>query len=291
MFGVSVAENRRGQDEPLREFAFSHADFENVAREIYRRTGIFLDETKKNLVYARIGRRLRALSLMSFAQYREYYIGEGGQAEIQQFVNSLTTNHTGFFREPHHFDHFVEHVVRPYEKRIRERPRAKLRVWSAACASGEEPYTIAMSLALKLANVANPDVRVLATDVNTEVLDRGRRGVYRNEDINNIPVAFRDLWTQLPEGKGIQATDEIAKLTAFRQLNLLAEWPMKFPFDAIFCRNVMIYFDNETRKALLERMHGLLREGGWLYIGHSETLCGMTGLYESAGATTYRKLG
>ena len=277
--------------ELVREFAFSDDDFRSLSKLAYEETGIVLPESKRNLIYGRLSRRLRALGLTTFHDYRAYLGGDGGSAEMQNFVNSISTNLTKFFRESHHFDHFRSTVVVPYAQ-ARGRSSRRLRVWSAGCSTGEEPYTIAVILQKEMADIARHDVRILATDIDTEVLGKAARGEYPANSVDDVPKAYRGFF--LPSGRGssaIQLSEPIRSLIAFRQLNLLETWPFRGSFDAIFCRNVMIYFDGPTKTALVERFVKALIPGGWLYIGHSESLLGSHAGLKLMGRTIYRREG
>jgi chemotaxis protein methyltransferase CheR len=277
--------------ELVREFAFSDDDFRSLSKLAYEETGIVLPESKRNLIYGRLSRRLRALGLTTFRDYRAYLGGDGGSAEMQNFVNSISTNLTKFFRESHHFDHFRSAVVVPYAQ-ARGRSSRRLRVWSAGCSTGEEPYTIAVILQKEMADIARHDVRILATDIDTEVLGKAARGEYPANSVDDVPKVYRGFF--LPSGRGgstIQLSEPIRSLIAFRQLNLLETWPFRGPFDAIFCRNVMIYFDGPTKTALVERFVKALIPGGWLYIGHSESLLGSHAGLKLMGRTIYRREG
>jgi len=279
--------------EVKREFAFSDADFRKLAELAYRHTGISLSASKRDLVYNRLSRRLRALRLTTFRDYHEYLEGPQGHQETERFINSVSTNHTRFFRESHHFIHFRTHVAARFAHANHGPGGGRLRVWSAGCSTGEEPYTIAVVLKKEIAAIARYDVRILATDIDTEVLAKGERGEYAASALQEIPPEYRNFFETKPRtggGETIVVDDAVRSLIAFRQLNLIVpQWPMKGPFDAIFCRNVMIYFDNATKKNLVERLTNLVRPGGWLYIGHSESLLGAHPGLELVGRTIYRR--
>lgn len=271
---------------PLREFDFSDADFRNLAKLAREQTGIVLAETKSNLVYSRLARRLRALGLTSFRQYWDYLQGGEGEAEIENFINSISTNHTKFFREEHHLEHLRDHVAKPFAK-LGGAARRRLRIWSAGCSTGEEPYSIALVLQNEIPDIERHDARILATDIDTDVLGRAFAGEYPVAAQQDIPREYHgDLEV---DGGKVQMSERVRSLIAYRQLNLLTPWPFKGPFDAIFCRNVMIYFDNDTKTALIERFAQMLKPNGWLYIGHSETLLGVHPNLQLVGRTTYRR--
>jgi chemotaxis protein methyltransferase CheR len=275
--------------DPQREFAFSNADFQFLARLAYEHAGISLAESKRNLVYGRLSRRLRALGLTSFGQYREYL--EGDDSEIERFINSISTNHTKFFREAHHFTHLRSSVAETFAQQDQKKVPRRLRVWSAGCSSGEEPYTIALVLRREMTDMNRHDVRILATDIDTDILAKASCGEYSAEALDNVPDSFCRYFKPTAEGDGatIRIAQEVRSLITFRPLNLMETWPMKGPFDAIFCRNVMIYFDAPTKSKLIERFVRLIKPGGWLYIGHSESLLGSHPGLQFMGRTIYRR--
>jgi chemotaxis protein methyltransferase CheR len=275
-----------------REFDFSEADFRGLAQLAYDRAGIALADSKRNLVYTRLSRRLRALGFSSFRQYRDYLDGPDGEQEMERFINSISTNHTKFFREGHHFDHFRTHVAAPFAQSSRGAAGRRLRVWSAGCSSGEEPHTIAVVLKREITDVDRHDVRILATDIDTDVLAKAARGEYAASAIDDVPVTYRSFFPLKDDG-GPNAKAfidaEVQALISFRRLNLIEPWPFRGPFDAIFCRNVMIYFDNATKTSLVDRFAKMLRPNGWLYLGHSETLIGPHPGLRLVGRTIYRR--
>ena len=205
-------------------------------------------------------------------------------------IAALTTNVTRFFREPHHFDHLRAKVVDPIAAEIKQGRR--LRIWSAGCSSGQEPYSIALSILSLLPDARAYDVKILATDINPLVLDTARKASYPAEEVVSVPADLRRSWME-NVGSGAMRLDEAPRgLVTFRPLNLIGAWPMKGPFDAVFCRNVVIYFDEKTQMRLLTRISTLLRPGGYLYLGHSERMVGPAeALFRLDGTTTYRKLG
>jgi chemotaxis protein methyltransferase CheR len=264
-----------------REFAFSDADFRDLVNLAYEYAGIALSDSKRNLIYSRLSRRLRALGLASFRDYRTYLAQT--ENEVEQFINAISTNLTKFFRETHHFQHFREHVAVPFASSASS---ARLRVWSAGCSTGEEPYTIAVVLAREIRDFAPHDVRILATDIDTAVLAKGMAGQYPLSSIDEVPKAYREFFRG---GAGIVMDDEVRSLITFARLNLIESWPFHGKFDAIFCRNVMIYFDNPTKAKIVERFTRQLKPGGYLYIGHSESLIGAHEGLELVGRTVYRR--
>jgi chemotaxis protein methyltransferase CheR len=275
----------------IREFAFSDMDFRSLAQLAYEHAGIVLPDAKRNLVYGRLSRRLRALQLTTFRDYREYLASH--ESELQSFINSLSTNHTKFFRESHHFDHLRSHLAAPFTRAASKAGVHRLRIWSAGCSSGEEPYTIAMVLKREIHDIERHDVRVLATDIDTDVLAKAARGAYPATAVDEMPAGYRSFFQEKADDETenqVFMDAAVQKLITYRQLNLLGPWPFKGLFDAIFCRNVMIYFDGPTKSALVERFTQQVKPGGWLYIGHSESLIGSHSGLELVGRTIYRRV-
>ncbi len=267
-----------------REFAFSDADFKFLASLAYEHSGIVLSEAKRNLAYGRLSRRLRVLKLNSFREYREHLVRN--ESEVQNFINSISTNHTKLFRESHHFDHFRAHVVKPLAHSAQAQ---RVRIWSAGCSSGEEPYTIAAVIARDVANLARHDLRMLASDIDTDILTKAARGEFSVSTAEDVPAEYRQFFPEVEGEATVQVPEKLRAMIAFRQLNLLGPWPFKGLFDVIFCRNVMIYFDAQTKAALVERFTKQLKPGGWLYIGHSESLYGTHPGLKLMGRTIYRR--
>ncbi len=269
--------------DPSREFVFSDADFRNLVQLAHDYAGIALADNKRNLVYTRVSRRLRALGLSAFRDYRQYLAAN--QGELESFINAISTNLTKFFRESHHFDHFRASVVIPYGTR-----RGRFRVWSAGCSTGEEPYTIAAVVRREIANPAACDLRVLATDIDTDVLAKAARGEYPLRGMEDVPKQYREFFHRGGRNdETVFASEDLRSLITFRRLNLIAPWPFRGKFDAIFCRNVMIYFDAATKADLIARFTEALNPGGWLYIGHSESLLGSHPNLQLVGRTIYRR--
>jgi chemotaxis protein methyltransferase CheR len=269
-----------------REFSFSGSEFRFLAGLANERTGIVLSEQKKDMVYSRLVRRLRALKLNSFAEYCTLMQSEAGEEELGNLVNAITTNLTSFFREAHHFEHLHDAVLSP----LMANPPAqkRLRIWSAGCSAGMEPYSIAMTMKSAMKGAKGWDAKILATDIDTNMLNTGAAGEYAIEQHTNIPAQYRT--DVLQSGNRIHMSDELRQMIAFKHLNLLEAWPMSGTFDAIFCRNVVIYFDKPTQAKLFNRMADLLVPNGWLYIGHSENLFKVCDRFELLGRTIYRKV-
>jgi chemotaxis protein methyltransferase CheR len=278
------------QPVPAGEFDFSQDDFAFIASTLYEDAGIHLPASKASLVYSRLTKRLRKLGLESFHDYCALVGSSDGVDERTQMIAALTINVTRFFREPHHFDHLRARIIEPSLAEIRSGRR--IRIWSAGCSSGQEPYSIALSILGLLPDVRSFDVRILATDINPHVLQTARRGVYSAEEAASVPIELRRAWME-PTGDGALRLDDAARsLITFRTLNLISSWPMNGPFDAVFCRNVVIYFDEKTQMRLLNRITALIRPGGHLYLGHSERLIGPAeALFRADGTTVYRKIG
>ena len=271
---------------PGGDFTLSPAEFDRIRELVREHTGISLSDAKRQLVYGRLSRRLRALKLASFAEYIEL-IENGQGAELEEFTNAVTTNLTSFFREPHHFE-FLEREFLPKLVAADSGAR-RLRVWCCAASTGEEPYSIAM--VLREAQLTGWDAKLLATDLDSNVLAHGAAGVYTADRFSTVSQARLKRWFSPVAGdaKRFSAVPELRSLITFKQLNLMHEWPMKGPFDAIFCRNVIIYFDKPTQRTLFERMARLQRPGDYLFLGHSETLYRVCDKYDLIGKTIYRR--
>jgi chemotaxis protein methyltransferase CheR len=276
--------------DPAREFEFSDTDFRDLVQFAHQHAGISLADSKRNLVYSRLSRRLRTLGMRTFRQYREYL--HENEFELESFINAISTNLTKFFRESHHFEHFRANIAAPLFGAGRSGRR--LRVWSAGCSSGEEPYSAALVLKREVADIERYDVRILATDIDTEVIDRGARGEYLAASIDEVPLSYREYFkpTASSSKAGSIVIDcAVRDLVAFKRLNLMETWPFSGAFDAIFCRNVMIYFDGPTKEKLIARFTEKVKPGGFLYIGHSESLNGSHPGLSLVGRTIYRREG
>jgi chemotaxis protein methyltransferase CheR len=265
-----------------REFSFTRTDFEQVKRLIYDHAGINLSDSKMDMVYSRLGRRLRARGLTTFRDYLDL-VGSGDSEEWESFVNSLTTNLTDFFRESHHFPVLAEHLLT-----VRE--RQPLNIWCSASSTGEEPYSLAMT-AVETFGSLSPPVRILATDLDTNVLEKARRGIYSLDRLQKVSPERQRKFFLLGTGKNAgsaRVKESLRHLITFRQLNLLDEnWPIRGPFEALFCRNVMIYFDKATQRKILEKFLPLMRSDSLLFMGHSEGLHHVADLFKINGRTVY----
>jgi chemotaxis protein methyltransferase CheR len=270
-----------------REFHYTREDFELLRKLVNEHTGISLSDHKQEMLYSRLSRRLRVLKLDSFASYYRLLQGDCGD-ELMQFINAMTTNLTAFFREPHHFE-FLKNELLPRLK-IQHAISRKIRIWSAGCASGEEPYSIAM--VVREAIPADWDVKILATDLDSAVLEKAKLGIYPEEKIANVPKIY--LTPSFKRGTGAQkgkvhVEPELQKMVTFKPLNLIHTWPMRGHFDIIFCRNVIIYFDKETQTTLFERFANILVPNGHLFVGHSENLFKLTTRFRLLKQTVYMK--
>ncbi len=267
------------------EFLFTDEDFRKIAQILHSHAGIALAEGKAALVYSRLAKRLRSLGLRSFREYCALVEGNQGVDERQAMMAALTTNVTRYFREPHHFDHLREVIMPKLAERARRGGRVRL--WSAACSNGQEPYSMAITVLQALPEAANLDVKILATDIDPNMVAEGKAGIYREEAVSPVPLDLRRKWFKKATA-GWEVADELRELVAFRELNLIGDWPMRGKFDAIFCRNVVIYFDEPTQERIWSRFAPILEPGGALYIGHSERVTGpAASLFETTGLTTY----
>ncbi|HEY5512025.1 MAG TPA: CheR family methyltransferase [Geomonas sp.] len=262
-------------------YPFTQDDFARIRALIYRSAGISLAPGKRDMVYSRLARRLRARELESFADYL-ILLESGEPQELEAFINALTTNMTSFFREPHHFRILAERLA----QLPGNRPAS---IWTCASSSGEEPYSIAMTAADALNNSA--PVRILATDIDTNVLATARQGIYPVDQLQKIPVDLLKRFFLRGVGRNegyARVSDELRQLVSFRRLNLLDKtWPMRCKFDVIFCRNVMIYFDKATQHAILKKLADHLHPDGLLFVGHSESFHGASDQFKICGNTVY----
>ncbi len=273
-----------------REFEFTDASFERIRQFVSEHTGIVLTEAKKNMVYGRLSKRIRKGRFDTFDEFCDAL--EAGDEDEQEFmINAITTNLTAFFREQHHFDFLADTLVPQIMEQNKHSKR--LRIWSAGCSTGEEPYSIAITLQESLPDIEQWDVKILATDLDANVVAHGKKGVYREDRITGLPEEIIQRWFKRGKGDNegmVRVHPELQKMITFKRLNLLHEWPMKGPFDLMFCRNVVIYFDKETQKVLFDRYADILIPEAHLFIGHSETLYKVSDRFESLGHTIYRKV-
>ena len=275
------------------QYRLSEQEYKFICKLVYDTCGIVLDERKREMVYRRLMRRTRDLKLTSFSEYCEL-LKNDPDGEFPQFINAITTNLTSFFRESHHFDYlretFLPQMLQDSKQGKCER---RLRIWSSASSTGEEPYTIAITVMQAMgAALANWDARILATDLDSDVLATGKAGVYKTDRIEDLDPQITKKWFHNGSGKNagfVKVDSRLADLITFKQLNLLQPWPMKGKFDVIFCRNVLIYFDKPTQEKLIPRYYDLLRPGGMLFLGHSENIPKTQNMFEFLGRTMFRK--
>lgn len=269
-----------------KEFAMTDADYRFISQAVYQECGIVLSDHKKDMVYSRLARRIRFLKLSSFSQYIQY-VENNKSLEFGELINAITTNLTSFFREPHHFD-FVKSTIIPELRDIHKLDK-RVRVWSAGCSTGMEPYSISMTLLNQFPN--DWDVKILATDLDTNVLQTAKTGIYQSQSLTGVNESLlKQHFLHDRSGEQYKVKPQLQRDITFKQLNLLEGWPMKGPFDVIFCRNVVIYFDTETKTKLFKRYARLLRPNGYLILGHSETMSRDVAEFEAIGRTIYRKV-
>lgn len=274
-------------DPNVREFHMTKKHFKTISDVIYQHAGIVLKDIKEDMVYSRVSRRIRVTGSGGFEDYLKLALATGSE-EFTHFVNAITTNLTSFFRESHHFD-FIKQTALPAWKSTPGRQR--LRIWSAGCSTGEEAYSIAMTLADQVPK--SWDTKILATDLDTNVVAQGDGGIYAKERVaglSNSLVAQHFDHVKVDGAEKVQVKQNLRNMAFFKPLNLLQAWPMKGQFDMIFCRNVVIYFDKPTQKVLFDRFAELLVPGGYLIIGHSESMYKLSDRFTTIGNTTYRKI-
>lgn len=265
-------------------------DFAFICQFVYDRAGIVLKNNKREMVYRRFTRIIRERKLANFTDYCDLLKGNPKQEE-NYFINAITTNLTSFFREQHHFDYLKDYEIPKLLKQCAKSKR--IRVWSSASSTGEEPYSIAMTFMESMASVIkNWDVKILATDIDSNVLDICKQGIYESKRVEDLSLQYKKKYFH----KGLGSNDnnfkvdqQLKNLLTFKKLNLLNDWPMRGSFDVIFCRNVIIYFDKKTQHVLFERFYHMLKPGGLLMLGHSENLGEYQQYFENVGRTIFRK--
>lgn len=275
------------------EYPLTRRDLSEIAAMIYADAGIYLNESKASLVYSRLSKHIRNLGLKGFREYCSLVSSQEGATARREMLSHLTTNFTRFFRENHHFEHLKAEVL-PHLI-ARAKAGGRVRIWSAACSDGQEPYSIALTVLSLLPNAADYDFRILATDIDPKILAQARAGAYDATALETVNPAARKQYFREVEIDGRQkwqVDDRVKKLITYNELNLMAQWPFKGPFDVIFCRNVVIYFDEPTQMKIWSRFSGMLAESGHLYIGHSERVSGEAKAhFDNIGITTYRFTG
>ncbi|MEO8657337.1 MAG: protein-glutamate O-methyltransferase [Bryobacteraceae bacterium] len=266
--------------------ALTGGEFDKIAALAYEKFGLELKKGKEDLVSARLGKQIRAGSFRSFSDYYDHLVGDRTGESLISMIDALTTNHTSFYREKAHFD-FLTGEVLPLWK-----SKAQIRIWSAACSSGEEPYTILMTLGEALGQSGLERVEVFATDISTRVLEMAQRAVYPDERFRDVPRSLLSRYLLRGEGKAAghyRVKPSLVSRVQFQRMNLIERFPTLPLFDVIFCRNVMIYFDRETQQTLVNRLAGYLEPGGYLFIGHAESLTGIEHGLEYIRPAIYRR--
>lgn len=294
MSALNTPARLRERDQALvpGEFLLTGEDFQQIAAMLHADAGIYLPDTKATLVYSRLAKRLRALGLETFRDYCKLVAGSSGLGERQKMLAALTTNVTRFFREPHHFEHLKTHVLQPLADKIKAGRRVRL--WSAGCSSGQEPYSIGLSVLSLFPEAMSLDIKILATDIDPHMIEDGRQGIYSDSAVQDVPAELRRRYfVRVPDNGGAWGVcDELRGLVTFKELNLNGSWPVKGPFEAIFCRNVVIYFEEPTQQKIWARFAPLLASRGCLYLGHSERVSGAAAsTFDNDGITTYRLRG
>jgi len=277
----------KGSDTFLgREFPMSGSNYKLISGLAYKEAGIVLNDTKQEMVYSRLARRIRELKLKNFDEYL-HYVKRDIDNEFRSFLNAITTNLTSFFREDHHFVHLKE-VAIPLLRKVHLNDK-RVRIWCSAASTGEEPYSIAMVMREAFAENSGWDIKILATDIDSNVLETARAGRYKLERVEGIPLARKKRWFKKISNDGVVVSNSLREMISFKQLNLLKPWPMKGVFDIVFCRNVIIYFDKETQRTLFDKVHQKMAEDALLYIGHSESLHNVSKKFSSLGKTIYKR--
>ena len=265
--------------------------FQKFSDLVYEKTGIFLKPEKKELLNARLGKRLRATGITSFKQYYEYVINDRSGDELVHLIDSVSTNFTSFFRENSHFEILSSTVLPAFVKEGRGKSKEIL-LWSSASSSGEEPYTMAMVVEDFVSRHPGMRYRIMATDISTRVLAQAKRGVYADERVTKVPTPFLKKYFQKGVGNSdgyVKVKDELRRMVHFDRFNLMGDFPWRAAIDVIFCRNVMIYFNRETQQELVSKFHEALTPGGYLFIGHSESISGLKHNFTQVDATAYMK--
>jgi chemotaxis protein methyltransferase CheR len=276
----------------LQEVVLGEREFRQISDLVYEHCGINLHEGKRELVRARLAKRLREGNFASFSEYLRYVLDDPTGHEFALLVDALSTNLTKFFREEQHFEYLGNQWLPPWLQAKQSRHDLRLRGWSAGCSSGEEPYSIAITLLEALPNRERWNVRILATDVSTRMLQKAQEGLYDKDRVASIPVSLRNKYLTHVRGRDgdrYEVAANLRHLVVLRYLNLMQDWPIQGPIDFIFCRNVMIYFDKPTQNRLIHRFYDLLAPGGILFTGHSESLTGITHKFQYVQPTIYRK--
>jgi len=274
----------------LLSLKLTSSQFDKISRLVYQISGIDLREGKEELVKARLMRRLRHLKIFDFDRYLKYMARDKSGVEIGAMVDVLTTNKTHFFREFEHLEFLRDEIIPGF-------PKCPIRIWSAGCSSGEEPYSIAIILSEAIPDIGKRDIKILATDISYRMMEQARQGLYDEETLKSMPAQLRLKYfrkTEARDGRSrshrYRVVPQLQSMVSFAKLNLMEEWPMRGLFDVIFCRNVMIYFDKPTQENLVKRFWSFLHESGYLLVGHSESLTFLTHDYRYLKPAVYQKI-
>jgi chemotaxis protein methyltransferase CheR len=281
---MAIVENK------TREFRFTEKDFNSLRKISNAHTGIIVTDDKYDMYYSRIVKRIRKLGFKDFSEYVAY-LKANEATEFTPFIDSITTNLTSFFREKHHFDQIKSELIPDLCQRADA--VGGIKIWSAGCSTGEEPYTIAMTFSEGLANKPGMKATIMASDIDTTVLSKASNGVYDIERVKGLPINIKRRWFFRGKGNNsgkVKISPELQKMMEFKQVNLMESWPMKEKFHLLFCRNVVIYFDRPTKIKLFDRFADQIVDGGFMILGHSESLQGLTDRFETIGKTVYRKI-
>jgi chemotaxis protein methyltransferase CheR len=274
----------------LQEVVLGEEEFRRISDLVYEHCGINLHDGKKELVRSRLAKRLHQGRFTSFSQYIQHVLEDPTGKEFSILIDSLSTNLTKFFREERHFEYMRTQLLPRLIKAKESRRQLRVRGWSAGCSSGEEPYSIALTLLEAFAGRGRWDIRLLATDVSTRILERAQAGVYDRERIEPIPMPLRSKYLitrREGDKERYEVKSALREMVIFRNLNLMKDWPIRGPLDFVFCRNVMIYFDKPTQARLIRRFYDLLGPGGVLFTGHSESLTGIEHAFKYVQPTIY----
>ncbi|MBN1972264.1 MAG: protein-glutamate O-methyltransferase [Sedimentisphaerales bacterium] len=276
----------------LKEVVLSEDDFQYISDIVYKHCGINLHTGKKELVRARLAKILRQGNFNNFQEYMRYVLEDKTGREFSVLIDSLSTNLTSFFREKQHFDFLKDNFLPALIERKKKDRNFRIRAWSAGCSSGEEVYSIAITLLEALSGQGQWDVKILGTDISTRMLDTARKGYYDEERVSSFLLQQRNKYLLSKRGNGrkvFEASKALRDIVVFRHLNLMEDWPIKGPLDFIFCRNVMIYFDKSTQQFLIDRYWDMLDSGAVLFTGHSESLTGIKHRFKYVQPTIYKK--
>ena len=276
----------------LENLVLSDKEFREISKMVYDHCGINLHSGKKELVRARLSKLLRLNHMSTFKEYMEFVFADKSGDEFSHLIDSLSTNLTSFFRENQHFDHLTHNFLPPLLKRKQSQRNFKIRAWSSGCSSGEEPYSMAIMLLEAVKGLGRWDIKILATDISTQMLERAQKGCYEKERVAPVPSLQKNLYLTQNIAKGyttFEVRQNLRNIILFKYLNLMSDWPIKGPLDFIFCRNVMIYFDKSTQERLVNRFWELLDSGGLLFTGHSESLTGIRHKFDYIQPTIYKK--